>query len=60
MNGPVGNNPSWAWRSLLEGRKVIEKGLKWKIGRGDKIVIQTDPWIFNSYPFSLAQNACYN
>ena len=39
----VGNNPSWAWRSLLEGRKVIEKGTKWQVGKRSQIAIKSDP-----------------
>ena len=53
LQAEVGNNPSWAWRSLLEGRKVIEKGTKWQVGKGDQITIRTDPWFSNEYPFTL-------
>ena len=60
MNAELGNNPSWAWRSLLEGRKVLEKGLKWKVGDGESISIQADPWLFNQYPYYLPPNGCHN
>ncbi|XP_016193039.1 uncharacterized protein LOC107633966 [Arachis ipaensis] len=33
MNAQIGQNPSWAWRSILEGRNVLEKGLNWQIGQ---------------------------
>ena len=58
LNATIGNNSSWAWRSLLEGRKVIEKGAKWQVGKGDKIDIHSDPWVSSSYPFSLRSNTC--
>ena len=53
MEAPLDNNPSWAWRSLLEGRKVLEKMLKWQIGRGDNVPIHVASWLFNKYPHYL-------
>ncbi|XP_025628190.1 uncharacterized protein [Arachis hypogaea] len=41
----IGSVPSWGWRSVLEGRKVIEKGLLWKIGSGTNVRIFHDPWL---------------
>ncbi|OMO52067.1 reverse transcriptase [Corchorus capsularis] len=31
----LGHNPSFIWRSLLEGRKVIRAGSRWRIGSGN-------------------------
>ncbi|XP_043703872.1 uncharacterized protein LOC122653966 [Telopea speciosissima] len=36
LDASVGRNPSWAWRSILEGRKVIDLGQLWSIGNGNK------------------------
>ncbi|XP_043700051.1 uncharacterized protein LOC122650727 [Telopea speciosissima] len=33
----MGSNSSWAWRSILEGRKVLELGLIWHIGNGEQV-----------------------
>ncbi|GAA0158174.1 hypothetical protein LIER_15269 [Lithospermum erythrorhizon] len=41
----LGANPSYGWRSLLEGRKVLEKGARWRIGDGRSINFWTEPWI---------------
>lgn len=50
----VGYNPSWGWRSLMEGRNLLEKGLRRKIGNGFQTHIWNDPWILSSFPrFSL-------
>ena len=53
LQAEAGNNPSSAWRSLLEGRKVIEEETKWHVGKGDQITIQTDAWLSNEYPFTM-------
>ena len=45
LHAEIGSVPSWGWRSVLEGRKVIEKGLLWKIGSGTNVRIFHDPWL---------------
>ncbi|KAM1120649.1 hypothetical protein EV1_002321 [Malus domestica] len=40
-----GSRPSWAWTSLLEGRKVIMRDVKWQLGDGTKIRIWNDNWL---------------
>lgn len=32
-----GLNSSWAWLSILEGRKVIQRGIRWKVGNSRSI-----------------------
>ena len=41
----VGNNASYLWRSLLEGRMVIEQGSYWRVGDGKRIDVWRDRWI---------------
>ena len=60
LNTEVGTNPSWAYRSLLEGTKVIEKCAKWKIGNGESIPITAYPWALINYPFRITDEGCYN
>ncbi|CAL8080126.1 unnamed protein product [Prunus armeniaca] len=38
---------SWAWASLIEGRKVILNGARWQIMNGAQAKIWTDKWITN-------------
>lgn len=40
-----GLNSSWAWLSILEGRKVIQRGIRWKVGNGRSIRVAYDPWL---------------
>lgn len=45
MLAPVGHNPSLTWRSLVWGRDLFAKGIRWKVGNGRSICIDQDPWI---------------
>jgi hypothetical protein len=36
---------SFAWRSILKSRTVIQKGARWRIGRGTSVSIWRDKWI---------------
>eukprot|EP00253_Pinus_taeda_P028145 PITA_28145 len=33
------------WKATLESFKVVEQGLAWKIGNGEKVKIGKDPWV---------------
>nr|XP_025611831.1 uncharacterized protein LOC112705199 [Arachis hypogaea] len=50
MEAGVGAVPSWGWRSILEGRKVLKKGLLWKVGSGGSIRVYVDPWLPSPHP----------
>ena len=53
LSTKVGSNPSCAWCSILEMRKVIEKGLRWKAGSVNCIKLYKDPWLPKGYPFRV-------
>ena len=36
---------SYAWRSILIGRDVIQRGARWRVGDGKKIRIWQDHWL---------------
>ncbi|XP_072062287.1 uncharacterized protein [Arachis hypogaea] len=57
LHAEIGSIPSWGWRSVLEGRKVIEKGFLWKIGSGANVRIFHDPWLPPPLPFNVPQAA---
>jgi hypothetical protein len=44
----IGNNPSFAWRSIWRARQVLFYGCTWQIGDGSKIKIMHEPWLRNS------------
>ncbi|XP_050254980.1 uncharacterized mitochondrial protein AtMg00310-like [Quercus robur] len=40
---------SFAWESILKGREVISKGLRWRVGNGSEIRIFQDNWLPDHY-----------
>jgi ribonuclease HI len=36
---------SFAWKSILQARKVIQSGVRWRIGRGNSVRIWSDKWL---------------
>lgn len=47
-NATVGYNSSSTWQAMLAERRVLDLGLVWVVGQGDKINIWTDKWIIGS------------
>ena len=35
MEAKLGSNPSFIWKSILYGRHILHRGLKWRIGSGN-------------------------
>lgn len=40
-----GRHASWGWASLLEGRKLLQQELCWKVGGGCSISVWNDQWV---------------
>lgn len=45
LSATRGGNASWAWVSLLDGRDVLMRGLRWKVGHRDQVRIWVDAWV---------------
>ncbi|GAA0173764.1 hypothetical protein LIER_27312 [Lithospermum erythrorhizon] len=53
LNAKVGSRPSFGWRSLLEGRKILLKGTRWRVGDGRSIDTWKEPWVPRDSDFFL-------
>jgi len=42
-------NGSFAWKSILNGREVIMKGVQWRVGYGSLIRIYHENWLPDPY-----------
>ncbi|KAH9704159.1 putative reverse transcriptase/RNA-dependent DNA polymerase [Citrus sinensis] len=51
MQAQLGSYPSFIWRSILWGRNVLEKGLRWRIGNGEQLLVYQSQWIPRSITF---------
>lgn len=43
MHACPGKRPSYLWRSILEGQKVLECGVRYRVGSGANIKFWDDP-----------------
>ncbi|XP_074292350.1 uncharacterized protein LOC141619219 [Silene latifolia] len=48
LTADLGHNPSYTWRGLLEARKVMECGLRRRIGDGVETSVWRDAWILGT------------
>ncbi|XP_074297126.1 uncharacterized protein LOC141627807 [Silene latifolia] len=48
MDAPVGNNPSYTWRSICEVKCVMGLGLRKRVGNEVDTRVWLDPWIPNT------------
>ncbi|XP_010507236.1 PREDICTED: uncharacterized protein LOC104783832 [Camelina sativa] len=45
LSAECGRRPSFAWRSILHGRDLLELGLKQRVGDGAFIKVWSTPWL---------------
>lgn len=48
-----GGHPSWAWLSILHGRDLLSKGLRWQVQDGASINFWDDRWIPSLQNFQI-------
>lgn len=57
LDAPLGNNPSFTWRSIWEAKLVVAAGAHWKLGARSKINITGQPWLNdNDNPYITSDN----
>ncbi|XP_074339885.1 putative mitochondrial protein AtMg00310 [Apium graveolens] len=47
LNSPLGHNPTFIWRSIVEAKKILRDRVRWRIGTGQDIQITGQPWLLD-------------
>lgn len=47
LNSTLGNNPSYAWKSIMESQILLRRGVVRRVDSGDDISIENDLWLPN-------------
>ena len=45
LDAQIGKRPSYAWRSIMAAKSMVEDGICWSIGNGESVLIWKDKWI---------------
>ena len=45
---------SYAWKSIIRGRDIIQRGARWRVGNGEKINIWQQRWLPRKHPPCLS------
>jgi hypothetical protein len=53
MQASLGGRPSYAWRSILKARPIMERGLGWRVGNGASIKIWGNRWLPSPTSFKV-------
>uniref|UniRef100_A0A803Q9W0 Reverse transcriptase n=1 Tax=Cannabis sativa TaxID=3483 RepID=A0A803Q9W0_CANSA len=53
LEAKVGGFGSYMWRSILWGRQIIDKGIRWRVMAGRDVRINEDKWLPRPSTFSL-------
>ena len=59
LNAKLKKKASYAWKSILHGRDLINKGMRYIIGDGSLVNMWTDPWIPDHPPRSPRARGVY-
>ncbi|CAL5421625.1 unnamed protein product [Camellia sinensis] len=52
-NAKKGARASWAWVSILKGRKVLNQRVRWQVNNGKPIKFWVDKWVASSKNFRV-------
>ena len=45
LEAHLGSSSLYTWRSLMEAKDIVERGLRWNIGNGRKVNVWKDRWL---------------
>jgi hypothetical protein len=53
LEAQLGNQPSFAWRSIWGSGDLLKEGLMWHIGNGNREKIWMDKWVPLKHTFMI-------
>ena len=53
LKAKYSNNSSWLGKSIIKGRDLLKKWIRWEIGNGEKVDFWKDPWIPSINKFTI-------
>ncbi|XVF69925.1 hypothetical protein PTKIN_Ptkin11bG0120100 [Pterospermum kingtungense] len=53
LDATLGRNPSYTWLNIIKGRRILEKGLKWRLGNDRNIRVWKDRWYPETSSFMI-------
>ena len=53
LEAQLSKRPSFAWQSIMVAKSMVEDGIRWSIGNGDKVRIWNDKWIPNPETYKI-------
>lgn len=45
LNAKLGSMPSYTWKSVWAIKEVLQSGLGWHVGNGERIYVWEDAWV---------------
>ncbi|KAM1852865.1 hypothetical protein ACFX14_008903 [Malus domestica] len=56
MEAKVGKRSSWGWKGIMQGKRILERGRRWRVGDGSSIRVKIDPWLPRPHTFRVNSN----
>ncbi|KAM2896759.1 hypothetical protein COP2_006481 [Malus domestica] len=53
MEAKVGKRSTWGWKGIMQGKKILERGRRWRVGDGSSIRVKYDPWLPRPHTFRV-------
>ena len=53
LQASIGNNPSYAWRSIIAAQYLVQQGTRWSVGNGKSIHVWGDKWLPTSSTYKV-------
>jgi hypothetical protein len=53
MEASLGSKPSFAWKSILSAKELLQQGVIWRVGDGQNIKVWGDKWVPKATSYSI-------